>query len=458
MNAPPRRVVSIRARLLLLLVAATVVCWLAAIAWSYVDARRELAELFDAQLAQAGRIVLERAGHEVEEALEHDREIRIDAAPDSSHRYEQILHFQVWSTRGRLLYRSSPDLPRDPIVPLGSRGFFDRTFDGARWRVLALADRAEEFEIQLCQRADLRARLAAAVARNMLVPVAAMLPLLAALIWLATSAGIRPLRHFAAEISGRRPEDLAPLSAEARPPELAPLALALDGLLDRLRRRLELERRFTADAAHELRTPLAALKTQAQVALGARTPEERGHALDQVVRGTDRMTRLVAQLLTLARIEPDAAEELTKVDLAAVIDEVLSELAPEAGSRGIRLSRDGQTAGATVTGSRTLLATLVANLVENAVRHGDAGGEVRVVVDRVADGVVLEVLDDGPGIPASERERVFDRFHRLPGSRTGSGLGLSIVARIAELQGAAISLDTGLRGRGLAVRLRFPVA
>src|SRR5690606_23142228 len=146
-------------------------------------------------------------------------------------------------------------------------------------------------------------------------------------------------------------------------------------------------------------------------------------------------------------------EELTKVDLAAVIDEVLSELAPEAGSRGIRLSRDGQTAGATVTGSRTLLATLVANLVENAVRHGDAGGEVRVVVDRVADGVVLEVLDDGPGIPASERERVFDRFHRLPGSRTGSGLGLSIVARIAELQGAAISLDTGLRGRGLAVRL-----
>jgi len=453
-----RRVVSIRARLLLLLVGATVVCWLAAIGWSYVDARRELAELFDAQLVQAGRIVLERAGHEVEEALEHDREIRIDAAPDPSHRYEQILHFQVWSTRGRLLYRSSPDLPRDPIVPLGSRGFFDRTLDGARWRVLALADREEEFEIQLCQRADLRARLAAAVARNMLVPVAAMLPLLAVLIWLATSAGIRPLRHLAAEITGRRPEDVAPLSAEPRPPELVPLALALDGLLDRLRRRLELERRFTADAAHELRTPLAALKTQAQVALGARTPEERGHALDQVVRGTDRMTRLVGQLLTLARIEPDAAEELTTVNLAAVTDEVLAELAPDAEKHGVRVSRDGETAGVTVTGSRTLLATLVANLVENAVRHGDAGGEVRVVVGRTGGGVVLEVLDAGPGIPEGERVRVFDRFHRLPGSRAGSGLGLSIVARIAELHGAAISLGSGLGGRGLAVRLRFPAA
>jgi len=453
-----RQVVSIRARLLFLLVGATVVCWLAAIGRSYVDARRELAELFDAQLVQAGRIVLERAGHEVEEALEHDREIRIDAAPDHPHRYEQILHFQVWSTRGRLLYRSSPDLPRDPIVPLGSRGFFDRTLDGVRWRVLALADRGEEFEIQLCQRADLRNRLAAAVARNMLVPVAAMLPLLAVLIWLATSAGMRPLRHLVAEISGRRPDDVAPLAAEPRPPELVPLALALDGLLDRLRRRLELERRFTADAAHELRTPLAALKTQAQVALGARTPEERVHALDQVVRGTDRMTRLVGQLLTLARIEPDAAEELTTVDLAAVTDEVLTALAPEAGKRGILVGRDGATAGATVTGSRTLLATLVANLVENAVRHGDAGDEVRVGVGRTGDGVVLEVLDDGPGIPESERARVFDRFHRLPGSRAGSGLGLSIVARIAELHGAAISLDSGLRGRGLAVRLHFPAA
>ncbi|MEO8196821.1 MAG: ATP-binding protein [Thermoanaerobaculia bacterium] len=454
-----RHVVSIRTRLLLLLVGATALCWLVAIAWSYLDARRDLAELFDAQLAQAGRMVLERAG-DVEEMREHARKDRVETLPERDHLYEESLHFQVWSDGGRQLYQSSPELPHEPIVPLGSRGFFDRTLHGTRWRVLVLADSKEQIEVQICQRADLRASLAASVARNMLVPVATVLPVLALLIWFATTAGIRPLQRFAAELSGRRPDDVAPLAGEPRPSELTPLAQALDGLLERLRRRLELERSFTADAAHELRTPLAALKTQAQVALRARSTQERTHALGQVVRGTDRMTHLVRQLLTLARLEPDAAEGFAAVDLAEVADEVLTELAAEARQRGVCLRRAGA-AEMTVFGNRPLLATLVGNLVENSIRHGVEGGEARVEVDRVAGRAVLRVVDDGPGIPDAERERVFDRFHRVVGrggggGSGGSGLGLSIVARIAELHGATITLGTRPRGDGFEVTVEFP--
>jgi len=452
-------VVSIRARLLALLLGTTALAWLGAITWSYLDARRELVELFDAQLVQAGRIVLAGAAHDVEEVLEHAGDDEIAAGFD--HHYEQSLHFQIWTSGGRLLFRSSSALPREPIVPVGSRGFFDRTLAGERWRVLALADREREIEVQICQRADLRDELAIAVARNMLLPVVAALPVLALLIWTAISRGLRPLHRLVAELSGRRPEAVAPLAAGPRPAELAPLVRALDGLLERLRERLDVERAFTADAAHELRTPLAALKTQAQVALRARSGDERERALVQVVRGTDRMTRLVHQLLTLARLEPDAAVAHAPVDLAAVCDELVAELAEDAAARDVRLRRGGAPS-APVLGNRQLLAVLLGNLVENALRHGGSGGEVRVEITEVTEiarderRFAVDVVDSGPGIPEAERARVFDRFHRLPGSGGGSGLGLSIAARIAALHGSRLDLRSGPGGRGLDVRLELP--
>ncbi len=442
--------VSIRTRLLVLVLGATVLTWLVAVTWSYLDARRELAELFDAQLAQAGRIVAARAEHDVEEVLEHGGDSEFDGGPD--HRYEQSLHFQVWSTSGRLLLRSSPDLPREPIVPIGARGFFDRTLHGVRWRVLALADRSGEFEVQICQRMDLRAALAVSVARNMLLPVAAALPALALLIWIAIDRGTRPLARLASELAARGPEEVTPLSSGERPAELAPLVRALDGLLARLRDRLDLERAFTADAAHELRTPLAGLKTQAQVALRARSDEEREHALLQVVRGTDRMTRLVQQLLTLARLEPGAAVALQPVDLGSVIDEVVAEFSAEAARRDVHLVRS-RLDPATVLADRALLAVLLANLVENALRHGGSGGEVRIEAARERECVVVHVVDSGPGIPEAGRDRVLDRFHRLPGSGSGSGLGLSIVARIAALHHTRVTLDSGPDGKGLDARI-----
>lgn len=451
-----RAALSIRGRLLILLLGATALLWLVATGLSYFDARHELNELFDAQMAESGRVLLMQAAHDLDEAVEHAVPQPATERGEIEHPYAQQLHVQIWDGRGRLVYQSSNDLPAEPVVEGITNGFADRTLHGARWRVLVLTDPESELEIQICQNYDAREGLAREIARNMLVPLVVALPLLAAVIWFGTASGIRPLARLAGVLERRAPENLSPIDDAPRPRELEPVIASLNGLLARLRERFETERRFTADAAHELRTPLAALKTQAQVAVGARNGGEREHALAQIVRGTDRMTRLVQQLLTLARLDPDVAGEAAElVELREVARDVLAEFAPLGLEREVAMTlREGEPAP--VRGSRELLATLVRNLVENALRHGGSGDAVRVDVAAEAGAVRLVVLDSGPGIPSEERERVFDRFHRLEGSNhPGSGLGLSIVKRIAELHGASVTLDDGERG-GLRVTVRFP--
>jgi signal transduction histidine kinase len=234
------------------------------------------------------------------------------------------------------------------------------------------------------------------------------------------------------------------------------LIAALNALFDRLRTSLEQERRFTADAAHELRTPLAAVKTQAQVALGATGEDERSRALGNVVAGTDRATRLVEQLLVLARLDPQKVlPHGQTVDLHELARQGVAELAPAAAAKGVEVSLAAGDA-APVAGDAVLLAVLLRNLLDNAVRYTPAGGEVEVSVRRTTGGVSLAVVDNGPGIPEAERGRVFERFHRVLGSgEEGSGLGLSIVRRIADLHRASVSLDAGPGGRGLRVEVRF---
>ncbi|HEY0789311.1 MAG TPA: ATP-binding protein [Thermoanaerobaculia bacterium] len=447
-----KRPLSIRARLFLLLSMATALFWIFAVSMSYADARRELGELFDAQLAESAEVLLRQAAHDLDEDERDERpEKPFEHAID--HPYARQLHFQIWDRSGRLAYQSSPDLPRTPIVTGTTTGYADRTLHGVRWRIAVLTDPESGLQIQLCQRYDAREGVAAAIARNMFLPLAAALPLLAALVWMATARGLRPLGRFTTDISERSPDNLRPVGSDGLPAELQPVAGALDGLLERLRMRIDHERRFTADAAHELRTPLAALKTHAQVALGARTDEERTRALTQIVRGTDRMTHLVAQLLTLARVDPEMAEPHDPVDLGSVVREAAGALAPMARERGVELEVDASEA--LVPGNRALLVTLARNLVENAILYVRKGDRVRAIVEADARAVVLRVVDDGPGIPAEERARAFERFHRVPGTREeGSGLGLSIVERIALQHGASVVLDEPAGG-GLEVELRF---
>jgi two-component system, OmpR family, sensor histidine kinase QseC len=289
------------------------------------------------------------------------------------------------------------------------------------------------------------------IAWRLIAPALFGLPLLGAWIWLATRRALQPLNAVAAQIATRQPERLHALAPASAPEEIRPLVEAINDLFGRVELALESERRFTADAAHELRTPLAALVTQAQVALRARDAEERQHAIEQLVAGSRRAARLVDQLLTLARLDPDAARPTDAVKLDRLAEEVCAAHGGQALLKNIVLELDA--VPVTVTGNADMLLVLLRNLVDNALRYTPPGGRVTVAV---APGR-LSVTDSGPGIPVAERQRVFDRFHRLAGQDTeGSGLGLSIVARIAEMHGATITLDSGEDGAGLCVGVNFP--
>jgi two-component system sensor histidine kinase QseC len=246
---------------------------------------------------------------------------------------------------------------------------------------------------------------------------------------------------------------------EGVPSEVRPLVERLNELFSRIHASVERERAFTADAAHELRTPLAAIRAQAEVARASEDDASRRRALGQVIAGCDRAARLSEQLLTLARLESgEWRERLGPCDLAVVAREVVAELAATAHTRGVALAFVAS-GPASVRGDAPLLHVLIRNLVDNAVRYGAAGEQVRVSLETQAAGVLLRVEDEGPGIAASERAFVLGRFRRGLGTKeSGAGLGLAIVQRIAELHEASLTLAEGPHGRGLSVLVRFPTA
>lgn len=439
---------SLRRRLLLLLSGTVLAAWLATAVFTYFDARKEIGEMLDAHLAQSAGLIAAQLEHE----LDDDHESTVPR----QYRHERKIAFQVWDKKGRLRLRSASA----PEVRLQSQseGYGDAVIDGKRWRIFSRWDESRHYLVQVGERYELREELAESVASHLLHPLYFALPALALLIWLAVGAGLAPLAGIAREVARRAPDNLAPLDAGNAPREISPLIAALNALFDRLRTSLEQERRFTADAAHELRTPLAAVKTQAQVALGATSDGERGRALANVVSGTDRASRLIEQLLVLARLDPQTALPSGQaVDLRALAQQGVAEIAPAAAGKGVEVGLAPGDA-APVAGDAVLLAVLLRNLLDNAVRYTPAGGEVDVSLRRAPDAVTLVVADNGPGIPEAERGKAFDRFHRILGSgEEGSGLGLSIVRRIAELHRAEVALAEGPGGRGLQVEVAFPL-
>ncbi len=438
---------SLRRRLLFLLSGTVLAAWLATAAFTYFDAREEIGEMLDAHLAQSAGLIAAQLEHELED--EHGAKV------PRQYKHERKIAFQVWDRKDRLLLRSASA----PASRLQSRseGYGDAVIDGKRWRIFSRWDESRHYLVQVGERYELRDELAESVASHLLHPLYFALPALALLIWLAVGAGLAPLAGVAREVGRRAPDNLAPLDEASAPREISPLIGALNALFDRLRTSLEQERRFTADAAHELRTPLAAVKTQAQVAIGATADAERTRALANVVAGTDCASRLVEQLLVLARLDPQTALPPGQtVDLQALAQQGVAESAPAAAGKGIEVGL-APGAAAPVAGDAVLLAVLLRNLLDNAVRYTPPGGEVEVSVRPVDGGVSLTVVDNGPGIPEAERGQVFERFHRVLGSgEAGSGLGLSIVRRIADLHRAGVSLEAGPGGRGLRVEVSFP--
>jgi signal transduction histidine kinase len=312
----------------------------------------------------------------------------------------------------------------------------------------------ELFEAHLSRSEARHAReeIVEALGDSLVWPLAAALPALAAAIWLGVGSGLRPLRELRAQLARRGVADLSPFDNSRTPQEIEPLVAELNRLFGRIEAALQRERRLTADAAHELRTPLAVLSTHAQVARRAADAAARDEALDALVAGAERAARLIEQMLTLARLESGQPQgESRRVELRAIARDVLAELAPRALQKKLDIALD-EGPPAEVHAHPGLLAVLVRNLVDNAVRYTPAGGRVRVAVR--APGT-LEVRDSGPGVPAEELPHLGERFHRLaPQAESGSGLGLSIVLRIAELHGAKARFAPGPEG-GLAVTVSF---
>lgn len=451
---------SIRNRLLFILLPITLVLWTVVGMVIHVTTENEIDELIDAQLAQNARVLLNLMGHELsEEQLAPHKfadEGITEQYVDYSHRYEQRLAFQMWLLEENKIWLRND---RAPTYPLTDRdaGYDNRVIEDSNWRIFVLTDHDLKLQVQVGESAERREELHNNVTMRILIPVALAVPLLALVIWYGVGRAMGPLRNIAADVKNRHPDSLHPIADIAVPLEAKPLVDALNALFKRLQQAFETERRFTADAAHELRTPLAALKTQAQVAMRATEDAERRQALNNVVIGVDRATRLAQQLLTLARIDPTVWVGRDRIRLPDLASEVLAEAAPVALAKNIDLSLDGSVAE-TVKGDRSMLAIMVRNLVDNAIKYTPAGGKVEVRVAQDGGRILLSVSDSGPGIPPDERARVFERFYRQVGTLApGSGLGLSIVKRIAELHHADVRLGASSLG-GLQVELVFPVA
>lgn len=441
---------SLRLRLILFLTIILGVAWLVAAWFTHIESREEIDRLFDAQLAQSAQVLLGTTRHELHERIEHG-----DDEVSTSHEYEQKLAFQIWDEKNLLLRSSTA-----PVVAMSqaSEGYSESLINGEQWRVLTRWDARHEFMIQVAEPLAGRESLAHHITLKMLLPTFIALPVLVILIWFGVGAGLRPLQLLKREIKQRTANHLEPVAMAGVPEEVTPLVKALNDLFARLEEAFEGERRFTADAAHELRTPLAALKIQAQVAMRSTEVEVRHAALENVLRGVDRATRIVEQLLTLARVDPESTVAGYKqVDLASLVAPVIRDLAQQAHAKQIEISLEESNI-CKVFGDEVQLSLLLRNLLDNAIRYTPVGGRVTVSVLNV-DGIRLEVRDTGPGIPAAERAHVLQRFYRITGSgEEGSGLGLSIVSRIAELHGASLELKDNEAGQGLLVRVIWPNA
>ncbi len=446
-----RRFQSLHARLLAPLLLLVAVIWLGAAVLTLVEAREELDDLLDGHLAQtAALLVVQQASSD-----DHDS---IKNAP-SLHKYAPQVAFQIFH-KDQLVMRSS----NAGLVPMSPKDHGFKTVkqsDGDKWRVFSTQGAKSNVQVYVGERVESRNAILWVILESVLVPLLYALPLLALGGWWAVRQGLAPFRQLSHVLSQRRPQALKQVVLADMPSEMRPMVESLNDLFARIESMVASERRFTADAAHELRTPIAGIRAQAQVALGAGADvEQRQHALHATLAGCDRATRLVEQLLTLARLEaaPDAAPpSATTVDLSAVARRVAADLAPTALARHQVLELDAL-APCVVAGDEVLVGVLVRNLMDNAMRYSPSKAEILVQVVTESGHPVLRVQDSGPGMTEPEMARLGERFYRVLGhDQPGSGLGWSIVKRIANLFGAQVQISRSERLGGLAVTVQWPV-
>lgn len=427
---------SLRRRLFILLLAATGTIWLCAVGWIYFNSRAELQHVLDTRLQEAARMVhsLVASGNVSPAAT---------ASPIEDVAYTKQLSCQIWSFDGRLVARSSG--APDQSLAQNEEGFADRDVDGERWRIYTIVDPHKGVRVAVGDRIGLRNQLVRDLVAGLIAPALLIAPLLGIMIWASVGRGLKPLNAIAKEIAHRDGEDMRPISLRETPFEAHPLLAALNGLFGKVEVSRRRERELTSFAAHELRTPLAGLKTQVQVALAAADPAVRDQALRQVLVSVDRTSRLVRQLLALAKLEastlPTAGEHVN-------VGEVVREIVSASPSRGLAIEVDPALDLLSLPADGECLHLIVRNLHENAVAYTPAPGRIRWFP--LAGGTGFAISDEGPGIAEDELPLITRRFYRGRNrSATGTGLGLTIAALAADRLGAQFNLTNRTDRKGL---------
>ncbi|VWC78087.1 ATP-binding protein [Burkholderia contaminans] len=444
---------SLHGRLLTLVLAVVLGVWLSTLMLTWLDARREIDRLLDGHLAQAAALLVAQQARGPD-----DDDNAIDAP--ILHPYGPRVAFQVFHD-GRLGLHSE-NTPSKPMVApeLTGRdrasGFWTVAIDGDAWRVFVVNGVRSDVQVFVGERIDSRKSILGAVMRSAFWPMAAALPLLVLAIGWAVRRGTAPLRDFGRVLVNRNPQALDPIRPDRTLLEMRSMLDALNRLFERIRAVMDAERRFTADAAHELRTPIAAVKAQAQVAMAERNDERRRHALRGVLEGCDRAARLVDQLLLLSRLDAGALTDRAPVDVSALAKRVVAEAAPQSIGKQQKLELDASLP-CIVGGNEALLASMVRNLVDNAIRYSALQAHIAVSVCKEDRRTTLRVEDSGPGMRDDDLGRLGERFFRPAGTGpSGSGLGWSIVRRIAAAHDADVQVDRSPGLGGLRVTVSWP--
>lgn len=463
---------SIRKFLLInLLLAVTITTTLTAIGNYYLD-QKDIQDHLDSLMATSalsyqallGDDVHQRPLVKIQDALEiipqkvdtyYQKRYLNDEAPEN---YLDKFNFQIWTNGGKLLLHSA----KAPKIPLTAEvdGFSDKTISDQNWRVFTAYNDKAGVRTVLAERYDTRNELGRRIAQDDLYIMLLTFPLSGLLIWIIIGRGLDSLDKVAEEVANRAPSHLEPVNLEEIPAEIKPVIDELNKLFFRLKEGFEREKRFAADAAHELRTPLAALKAQAQVALNSNDIHEKNQALQKLIASVNRSTHVVHQLLTMSRLVPEAAQyqDVENVNLAKLTREILAMLAPSALEKHIELEFEPDKRIPSISGNPTALDILIRNLVDNAIRYSNEHGRVVVRLYKKQQQLILEVNDNGPGIPSELQDRVFERFFRVLGNKSpGSGLGLAIVQQICQLHGGDVILSSPEVGPGLIVRVYLPI-
>ena len=437
-----RHLSSLRARLLVFVLLAILATAVLQAVLAYRAARAEADQIFDYHMQQTALSL--RAG------LPQAMATGVIPVPSEEQDFDFVL--QIWTLDGVRVFESAAraELPQRAVL-----GFDDVGAHGTRYRVYSL--QARSLVIQVAQDMSVRQRMAGSLALRTALPILLLAPLLMLLVGWVVSRSLAPVARVQRQVAQRQADDLTEVAETGLPDEVRPLVQELNGLLRRVALAFDTQQRFVADAAHELRSPLAALKLQVQGLQRAPDEAARERALERLGSGIDRATRLIEQLLVLARQQASAASGVPPepVSLDDLLRSAVSDMAPTAQSRGIDIGLAQADAGQ-VNGHAEALRILARNLLENAVKYTPSGGRVDAALRAEAGTLVLSVEDSGPGIPEAERARVLDRFVRLPGTpSTGSGLGLAIVKAVADLHGATLRLDASPALGGLRVRVAF---